>query len=439
MDFEYRKRALAHLSDQLKEETFSHQLVQAYMKDTWFLKRNVVDREIKAPVALLAQTGIDTEYTAKYGIDPDNLRPIGKIAVLLPFNGINIMASKAIASSFYAGNKTIVKLPRKLKHAAPLYQQLISSCLPGVEFASDQQSSGDFLNNCISSPEIKAIVIYGDDKWIWSYKDAVHNARKKLIFEGPGKDPQIVMKDADLEKAVSDAVQCGLLNGGQSCSAMERFFVHESIVDEFVERLTARLLALRLGDHEDDGTDIGPIHSEIVLNRMAQQVEDARSRGAAILLGGKAVPVNGTRGIAFLPTIITGCTTDMKVIQEENFGPLFPIITFSSYRDLATKVDHTRYGLNASLYGTSTTAFLDYMENNHRNFYVNSTVTTAVNSASRILDGGFRNSGFIWEWKQGEFMQREGQRMLLKELSAEPGPAIIADGTALQNITLSTS
>jgi acyl-CoA reductase-like NAD-dependent aldehyde dehydrogenase len=346
------------------------------------------------------------------------MKPIGKVAVLLPGNGINMLVAKAVCSSFLAGNKTLVKLPRKLKHSAACFRQLIASHLPGVEFAPAEQSAEAFLHDCIASADIGAIVIYGDDKWVWSYKNAVRQFNTKLIFEGPGKDPQVVMKDADLELAVTDAVKCGLLNGGQSCSAMERFFVDEEIADEFVERLAGKLSRLKIGSPEDDETDIGPINSSNVIHRMAQQVADAKCQGAKIITGGKPVEAKHTGKFAFLPTIITGCNTTMRVIQEESFGPLFPVISFSSENDLLTKINHSDYGLNASIYGSSSNAFSNYMNNNHRNLYFNSTVTSAENRASRIVDGGFRNSGFIWEWQHNSFVQREGRRMLLKELTA---------------------
>jgi acyl-CoA reductase-like NAD-dependent aldehyde dehydrogenase len=419
ISFEERRQALHNLSLHLQDETFASNLVAAYMKDTGFLRKNVIEREIVQPVALLDQIGRKSLFADEYALDFSAIQPLGKVAVLLPFNGVNIMLAKAVGSSFLAGNKTIVKLPRKLKHAAPYYKELVSANLSNIQFVSDTVPSEHFLNACIESPDISAIVIYGDDEWVWSYKNAVRRNNKKLIFEGPGKDPQVVFQDADPELAVADAVACGLLNGGQSCSSLERFFVHTDLVNEFTERLADKLKVLTVGHHEDDETDIGAIYSDRVLHRIMEQVLDAQNRNGKILLGGFSVDVPMDDKVAFLPTIITNCTTDMRVVREETFGPVFPILSFSSEAELMTMLDCTNYGLNASLYGTCSEKLFSYMENSHRNFYHNSTVTSPINTMSRILDGGYKHSGFIWEWRNNNFIQREGKRLLLKELSLE--------------------
>ncbi|GGA81189.1 hypothetical protein GCM10011511_00200 [Puia dinghuensis] len=224
------------------------------------------------------------------------------------------------------------------------------------------------------------------------------------------------MKDADLEKAVADAVTCGMLNGGQSCSAIERYFVHRDIEKEFIGRLVDRLNRLKAGYAEDEETEVGPISSPTVLGRMIEQVQDARQKGATVVCGGMPIEI-GMGKMGFRPTVIQGCTTAMQVIQQETFGPFFPILSFSSEAELISKVDDCAYGLNASIYGETSNWFNKYMDNNHRNLYFNSTVTSPVNRYSRIIDGGFRNSGFVWEWEDSSFIQREGKRLLLKELS----------------------
>src|ERR1700712_579322 len=104
MDFEGRRIALAQFADQLRDNSFAEKLVAAYMKDTSYLRKDVVGREIDAPIALLKQAGIDTAYTLSYDIDIASVGPIGKVAVLLPYNGINILVAKAICTSFLIGN-----------------------------------------------------------------------------------------------------------------------------------------------------------------------------------------------------------------------------------------------------------------------------------------------------------------------------------------------
>lgn len=414
-DIERRIRALSRLADQLQEDVFSGKLVNALMKDTGYLKKNICEREIYATASLLDQVGVDNSYTREYNIDWESIRPLGKVAVLFRDGDLHTVLSKAICSSFLAGNQTIIKLPATLKHSAPYLRQLLTNHLPGVELITEAGSDESFLYDCISSSEIKAVVVYADDKWILPFRNFCRRYNTKLIFDGPGKNPFIVLPDADVDRAVDDAVKCGLLNGGQSRFAAERFFIHDTIVNEFVEKLSGKLST------QDDETDPGPVISDHILDRMISQVIDAKHKGGKIVMGGRPVMTGQSGKLSFLPTIITDCTTDMHIVQDENFGPVFPVISFSSEAELLARVDQTRYGLYASIYGTASVSLSGYMDRNHRNVFFNSTIANAENTLSRIVDGGFRNSGFTWEWKGEHFIHREGRRVLVKELSLPLG------------------
>lgn len=417
MNFKQRREALIRTSINLEDEKFHQHLIRAYGADTGFLRKDIKIREVITPVAILNAIGKETDATRAYGVDMEQLRSLGKVAVLLPSNGINLCLAKSVGASFLAGNETIIKLPRKLHSSGKYYRELVLNNLPNVSFAPDNISSKDFLKDCISDPDIKAVVIYGDDRWIWEYKNLVRRSDIKLIFEGPGKDPLIVMEDANVDLAVEAAVKGGLLNGGQSCSAIERFFIHESIVEEFCTKLTEKVVKLKIGKPESEETEIGPVLSFAVLDRLEQQVKEAQADGAKILTGGKTEKIDSIGGSVFLPTVLIGCHPKMRIIREENFGPVFPVISFSSEEDLLAKVDNCDYGLNASAYGTISTDLRQYLVNTHRNVYYNSTVTGVGNQDSQVIDGGYKNSGFIWKWHKDKFLQIEGKRMLLKELS----------------------
>jgi acyl-CoA reductase-like NAD-dependent aldehyde dehydrogenase len=419
MNFKQRQQALVQTAINLANEEFQQKLISAYSQDTGFLKKNVKIREVTTPIAILNEIGKETNLTKAYGVNLQQLQSLGKVAVLLPRNGVNLCLAKSVGASFLVGNETIIKLPRKLNQSGKYYRELVLNNLPNVSFAPDGMSSEAFLKKCIADREIKAVVIYGDDHWIWGYKNLVRRSNTKLIFEGPGKDPLIVMEDADIDMAVKDSVKGGLLNGGQSCSAIERFFVHESLMDEFCTKLTQELIKLKVGSSESEDTDIGPILSTSVLERLDEQVKDAQAAGAKVLIGGNMQRIGSTDNYAFLPTIITGCTSDMRIIKEENFGPVFPIISFSSELDLLPKVDNCDYGLNASIYGTLSVEFREYLINSHRSVYFNCSVFNSGNIGAQVIDGGYKNSGFIWKWHEDRFLQIEGKRMLLKELSLQ--------------------
>jgi acyl-CoA reductase-like NAD-dependent aldehyde dehydrogenase len=409
-----KREALLSFAKQLRDKSFQEHLITAYMQDTGFLRKNIIKREIEVPLNLINMmlNYIDVNYDKL-----NRATPKGKVAILLPSNGINMMIAKAVCASFLAGNETIVKLPRKLKHSNELFRGLVSSNLYNTYFESDEKSSETFLKEVIASAYVKAIVIYGDDKWIWGYKNLVRRTDTKLIFEGPGKDPMIIMPDANVDLAVNDAISGCLLNGGQSCSALERFFIHTSLVEEFCEKLIGKLTMLTVGHPTNEDADIGPINSNYIIERLNKQIDEAVFLGAKVLLGGKTVEIDGCRGLAYLPTVLANCDTNMKIVKEENFAPVFPIIMFETEEELLCKVDDCNYGLNASAYGSISKKLSSYLLATHRNVYFDSTVTSPCNQALQACDGGFKSSGFIWMWENEKFLQLEGKRNLTEELS----------------------
>ena len=316
------------------------------------------------------------------------------------------------------GNHTIVKMPRQLSKLSPVFEELILANLPEVTIAPMEESSATFLRRCILDPTIDAVVIYGDDRWIDQYKSLAKHTGTKVIFEGPGNDPIIVFPDADLEAAVDGAIRCGLNNGGQSCSALERFYIHESIYTDFVDLLVEQLKSVKHGEPQEAGVTLGPIYSHNVLGKIRNQIDDAVANGAQLKLGGEIYEGRTTGMGIVTPTVLTNCKNEMPVVCEETFGPVFPLVSFGDdLEDLLQKVDNTRYGLNASAYGTCPKKVCDYLEHSHRNVYYNSTSVCLENGPSRILDGGFKRSAFVWEWDGFNFIHREGRRLLMEELS----------------------
>lgn len=415
-NYNKNKQDLEKLAQHVKDPLFSEKLIQAYMKDTGFARKSITEREISAPVRIIDSFGRENKFIKNFSVI--NRKPIGKVAILLPVNGINILVAKAVGASYLIGNETIVKFPRRLKNSAPIFGELISKNLKNVSFADINISSKDFLLSCLMNPAIKAILIYGDDKWIEGYKNLARRTRTKIIFEGPGNDPQIVFESAQLDQAVEDAVECGLMNGGQSCSAIERFFVHENIVDVFTEKLCLRLKRVKIGLPNDPESDLTPVKSETIQKRLVSQIEEATHLGAKLVFGGEFRKINFSEEV-MEPAVLTNCTPDMNIVKHENFGAVFPIISFNSEEGLIDMLDQTSYGLNASAYGNCSENVKDYLETTHRNIYYNSTVTSIENSLSRILDGGFKNSGFVWEWSSGNYIHREGKRYLVQELSQD--------------------
>src|SRR6476620_10519193 len=167
-----------------------------------------------------------------------------------------------------------------------------------------------------------------------------------------GKNPMLVLRDADLEKAAEGAVRASFSNAGQLCVSMERMFVADQVYDRFVERFVARTQAMTLGASLDWGVDMGSLISRNQLDTVTRHVEDAVAKGARVLTGGKARPDLGP--YFFEPTILEGVTPEMTCFGEETFGPVISLYRFQDEADAVSRANAGEYGLNASIYSRDT-------------------------------------------------------------------------------------
>lgn len=177
-----------------------------------------------------------------------------------------------------------------------------------------------------------------------------------FIAELGGKDPVIVLPDSDLELAARHVVNGAFYNCGQACASMERVLVHDSIIEPFVERVVDLTESLRLGDPSAVGpahTDLGPLMIPSQLEVVERHVADAVGKGARVLTGGRR-PTQGLRGRFYEPTILLDVTDDMLCWSQETFGPLMPIRSYSEIDEAIEMANATPYGLNAYVYGGST-------------------------------------------------------------------------------------
>jgi acyl-CoA reductase-like NAD-dependent aldehyde dehydrogenase len=177
---------------------------------------------------------------------------------------------------------------------------------------------------------------------------------KGSVLELGGKDPQIVCADADLANAVSGAVWGGFANAGQTCSGIERVYVHEQVADAFLHGVVRETERLTVGDPREWTTEIGPMVSEDQAAIVTELVDDAVNSGATKLTGGptnmKGSSANGLRGSFIAPVILTGVTHEMRIMKEEIFGPVLPIVTVSSEQEAIELANDSQFGLGASIW-----------------------------------------------------------------------------------------
>lgn len=169
---------------------------------------------------------------------------------------------------------------------------------------------------------------------------------KKFVLELGGSDPFIVLDDADIERAARTAVAARVINTGQSCIAAKRFIVLRQVADAFRKLFVERLEALKMGDPMDEATNLGPLAEKRFVESLKEQLEDARSKGAEIIQRDHPFP----RGFFFSPAVVLHPNETMKVLQEEVFGPVAPIIVVDSEDEAIRTANATKYGLGASVW-----------------------------------------------------------------------------------------
>jgi succinate-semialdehyde dehydrogenase / glutarate-semialdehyde dehydrogenase len=162
-----------------------------------------------------------------------------------------------------------------------------------------------------------------------------------------GNAPFLVFEDADLDAAIEGAFVAKMRNGGEACTAANRFYVHEAVADEFSARFAERLAKLSVGPGLDEGTDLGPLVDEATRSKVASLVEDAAAGGGRVVTGGHAPD---RRGYFYEPTVLDGVPQDSRILREEIFGPVAPVVRFASQPEAIALANATEYGLISYVY-----------------------------------------------------------------------------------------
>jgi succinate-semialdehyde dehydrogenase/glutarate-semialdehyde dehydrogenase len=254
------------------------------------------------------------------------------------------MATRKLAPALAAGCTVVVK-PAALTPLTTMYvaQLLVDVGLPdGVVNVITTSTSKDTSAAILSDPRLRKLSFTGSTPvGVSLLKQAADNVLRTSMELG-GNAPFLVFEDADLDKALEGAMQAKFRNMGEACTAANRFLVHSSIADEFSQRIAERVSKLKVGDGTDPDTDIGPLIEPKAVQKVADLVEDAVSRGATVLTGGQRIDGDG---YFYQPTVLVNVPADAAISSTEIFGPVVAIRQFSDEDEAVRLANDTPYGL----------------------------------------------------------------------------------------------
>jgi succinate-semialdehyde dehydrogenase/glutarate-semialdehyde dehydrogenase len=275
--------------------------------------------------------------------------PVGPTLMITPWNFPLAMGTRKIGPAIAAGCTMVVKPASQTPLSMLALAQLLQECgLPdGVLNVVTTSHTGEVMEPIIRDPRLRKLTFTGSTQVGRRLVEQSAEQLLRVSMELGGNAPFIVFEDADLDRAVDGAMLAKMRNIGEACTAANRFYVHESVSEEFGRRFAERMGALTVGKGTEDGVDVGPLIDAKARDGVAEMVEDARSKGATVVLGGS--PGEGA-GYFFEPTVVTGVPRDARVMQEEIFGPVAPIASFSTEGEVLEMANGTEYGLVAYVF-----------------------------------------------------------------------------------------
>ncbi|WP_216828622.1 aldehyde dehydrogenase family protein [Alkalihalobacterium elongatum] len=277
--------------------------------------------------------------------------PIGVCAAITPWNMPMLIATWKIAPALATGNTIVIKpasfTPLTTLKLAEIISQVVPPGVINVVTGSGKEVGEPLANH----PDVDKIAFTGSTEVGRNIMSMASHTIKNTTLELGGKSPNILLDDANLDLALPGSLFGVFLHSGQLCESGTRLFVPDQLHDQVVEGLVTLTKQLKLGNPLDQTTDVGPVISKQQKDTILSYIESGLSEGATLVCGGKAVAVEGCEGGHFIePTIFTNVTNDMKIAQEEIFGPVLSIIRYSDINDAIKQANDTIYGLAAGVW-----------------------------------------------------------------------------------------
>ncbi len=276
-------------------------------------------------------------------------QPVGVVVGIIPWNYPSALTARKVAPALIAGNSIVLKPHEETPLSALEMAKLAEEAGVPAGVFSVVTGPGETVGEAlVKSPIARLVTFTGSVPTGKQIMRTAADTVKMVSLEMGGKAPFIVMEDANVDAAVKTAVFSRFLNCGQVCICNERTYVHKKIADQFLTKFLAEVKQLSVGDPLQQDVKVGPKFNREELEKVERYVEEARNNGARILTGGKRLSDGAfSRGHWYEPTVVTDIRQDMKIMQEEVFGPVIPVMEFSDFDEGLKLANDSRYGLAA--------------------------------------------------------------------------------------------
>ncbi len=272
-------------------------------------------------------------------------QPVGVVACITPWNFPNAMLARKVGAALAAGCTTVCKPATATPLSAFAMAELAERAgIPAGVINVIAGRTGEIGDELTSNPIVRKLTFTGSTEVGKKLVADCARTMKRTSMELGGNAPFIVFEDADLETAVKATLASKYRNAGQTCVCANRILVQKSVMAEYSEKLARAVANFKLGNGADEGVTMGPLIDDAAADNVVAMIEDATAKGAKVLLGGGRSEF-GTRFVE--PTILSGVTSDMRVFREEIFGPVSPLVSFSTEEEAVAMANDTEFGLAA--------------------------------------------------------------------------------------------
>jgi len=319
-------------------------------------------------------------------------QPVGVVAAITPWNFPASMVTRKLGPALAAGCTAVLRPARATPLiAAAIFQIFDEVGFPkGVVNLVTGTDSAGIGEEFATHPLVRKLTFTGSTEVGKRLLALAAGTVKRVSLELGGHAPFIVFDDADLEQAARAAILSRFRNAGQTCICANRLFVQRPVAETFARRVAELASQLRVGNGLEPGTDIGPLIDERGFQKVVEHVEDAVAKGAVVLTGGKPARVDGLKGYFYEPTVLANARPEMRVMYEETFGPVLPIMAFDTEDEAIALANDTPYGLAAYFFARDAGRIFRVAE---RLEYGIVGVNDPLPTGPHIPFGGFKESG----------------------------------------------